>query len=132
MINDILSDFLTKIRNPNSSKHQIVEIVSTNLTDNVTKILKQEGFIYDFQILESNIQNTIIISLKYLNQNRKPVLNKLKRISKPGIRVYLDQKKICSFSEKTGVSIISTSQGIMTDRQAKKLNLGGEVLCTVS
>lgn len=132
MINDILSGFLTKIRNANSSKHQIVEIVSTNLTNNVTKILKQEGFIYDFQILESNIQNTIIISLKYLDQNRKPVLNKLKRISKPGIRVYLDQKKISSFSEKTGISIISTSQGIMTDRQAKKLNLGGEVLCTVS
>lgn len=132
MVNDILSNFLTKIRNANNSKHQIVEVISTNLTNSIAKILKDEGFIYDFQILESSNQNILIISLKYIDHNRKPVLNKLKRISKSGIRIYLGSKQICSFSEKTGISIISTSQGLMTDNQAKKLSLGGEILCTIS
>lgn len=132
MVNDILSDFLTKIRNANNSKHQIVEVVSTNITNSVAKILKDEGFIYDFQIFEGKIQNSLIISLKYMDQNRQPVLNQLKRISKSGIRVYLGEKKIKNFSAKNGISIISTSQGIMSDRQAKKLNLGGEVLCIIS
>jgi len=132
MVNDILSDFLTKIRNANNSKHQIVEVISTKVTISIAQILKNEGFIYDFQIFESQTKNSLIISLKYIDQNYHPVLHDLTRISKPGIRVYVSKKKLKNFSLKTGISIISTSKGIMTNHQAKKLNLGGEVLCLIA
>jgi len=132
MANDTISDFLTKIRNANNSKHQIVEVPSTKMINDLVKILKDEGFIQNFQISYGDIQNSIIISLKYFGQNRQPVITTLKRISKPGIRVYVRRKNISNFLGNVGVSIISTSQGVMTDRKAKTLNIGGEILCQIS
>jgi small subunit ribosomal protein S8 len=132
MVNDMISDFLTRIRNANNSKHYLVEVTATNVTKNIVQILKEEGFINDFQILQSEAQNTIIISLKYSSQTRQPVLKNLQRVSKPGIRVYARKKNISNVLGSLGTVILSTSQGIMTDRKAKLLNIGGEILCRIS
>ena len=132
MVNDTISDFLTRIRNANNSKHQLVEVKSTKMTRNLAQILKEEGLIEDFQIFEDGIKTSIIISLKYLGQNRKPVITELKRISKPGIRVYTRKKDIPNVIGNVGISILSTSQGVMSDRKAKALKIGGEILCRIS
>ena len=130
MVNDIISDMLTKIRNANSAKHELVEISYTKITESITRILKEEGLINDFNV--NNENNSIILLLKFRGQNRKPVIQKLERISKPGLRIYKNKKKI---SKKIGnfmIFIISTSKGIMTDQKAKFLNIGGEILCKIS
>lgn len=130
MVNDIISDMLTKIRNANSAKHELVEISYTKITESITKILKEEGLINDFKV--NNESNSIILLLKFRGQNRKPVIQKLERISKPGLRIYENKKKI---SKKIGnfmIFIVSTSKGIMTDQKAKFLNIGGEILCKIS
>jgi small subunit ribosomal protein S8 len=132
MVNDTISDFLTRIRNANNSKHHLVEVTATNVTKNLVQILKEEGFIHDFQILNAQNQNSIIISLKYSAQTREPVLKNLERVSKPGIRVYARKKNISNVLGNLGLVIVSTSQGIMTDRKAKLLNIGGEILCRIS
>jgi small subunit ribosomal protein S8 len=132
MVNDTISDFLTKIRNAINSKHQIVEVLYTKMIIDIVKILKEEGFIENYQISKGLIQNSIIISLKYSVPNRTSIINNLKRISKPGIRVYVRKKNIKNVLGNIGISIISTSQGIMTDRKAKTLNIGGELLCQIS
>jgi len=132
MVNDMISDFLTRIRNANNSKHYLVEVTATNVTKNIVQILKEEGFINDFQILQSKTQNSIIISLKYSSETRQPVLKNLERVSKPGIRVYARKKNISNVLGSLGTVILSTSQGIMTDRKAKLLNIGGEILCRIS
>jgi small subunit ribosomal protein S8 len=132
MVNDTISDFLTKIRNAINSKHQIVEVLYTKMIIDIVKILKEEGFIENYQISKGLIQNSIIISLKYSVPNRNSIINNLKRISKPGIRVYVRKKNIKNVLGNIGISIISTSQGIMTDRKAKTLNIGGELLCQIS
>ena len=128
----MISDFLTRIRNANNSKHYLVEVTATNVTKNIVQILKEEGFINDFQILQSKTQNSIVISLKYSTQTRQPVLKNLERVSKPGIRVYARKKNISNVLGSLGTVILSTSQGIMTDRKAKLLNIGGEILCRIS
>jgi small subunit ribosomal protein S8 len=130
MVNDIISDMLTKIRNANSAKHELVEISYTKITESITRILKEEGLINDFKV--NNESNSIILLLKFRGQNRKPVIQKLERISKPGLRIYENKKKI---SKKIGnfmIFIVSTSKGIMTDQKAKFLNIGGEILCKIS
>jgi len=130
MVNDIISDMLTKIRNANSAKHELVEISYTKITESITRILKEEGLINDFNV--NNENNSIILLLKFRGQNRKPVIQKLERISKPGLRIYENKKKI---SKKIGnfmIFIVSTSKGIMTDQKAKFLNIGGEILCKIS
>jgi small subunit ribosomal protein S8 len=132
MVNDTISDFLTRIRNANNSKHQLVEVEATKMTLNLANILKEEGLIEDFQNFQDGITNSIIISLKYFGQNRKPVISELKRISKPGIRVYTRKKDIPNLLGNVGVSILSTSQGVMSDRKAKSLKIGGEILCRIS
>jgi small subunit ribosomal protein S8 len=131
MVNDTISDFLTRIRNANNSKHQLVEVKATKMTKNLAEILKEEGLIEDFQIFEAGIKTSIIISLKYLGQNRKPVITELKRISKPGIRVYIREKDIPNLLGSVGVTILSTSEGIISDRKAKSLKIGGEILCKI-
>jgi small subunit ribosomal protein S8 len=130
MVNDIISDMLTKIRNANSAKHELVEISYTKITESITRILKEEGLINDFKV--NNESNSIILLLKFRGQKRKPVIQKLERISKPGLRIYENKKKI---SKKIGnfmIFIVSTSKGIMTDQKAKFLNIGGEILCKIS
>ena len=130
MVNDIISDMLTKIRNANSAKHELVEILYTKITESITKILKEEGFINDFKI--NNETNSIILLLKFKGQNRKPVIQKLERISKPGLRIYENKKKISKKVRNFMIFIVSTSKGIMTDQKAKFLNIGGEILCKIS
>jgi len=132
MIKDILSDFFTKIRNANDSKHKIVEVISTTVTNSITKILKEEGFIANFKICKHSLPNVLLIYLKYLDQKHNFVLSQLKSISKPSFRIYTCKKRIKKKLVKTDIFIISTSKGIMTDYKAKKLNLGGEVLCVIS
>jgi small subunit ribosomal protein S8 len=130
MVNDIISDMLTKIRNANSAKHELVEISYTKITESITKILKEEGLINDFKI--NNETNSIILLLKFKGQNRKPVIQKLERISKPGLRIYENKKKISKKVRNFMIFIVSTSKGIMTDQKAKFLNIGGEILCKIS
>jgi small subunit ribosomal protein S8 len=130
MVNDIISDMLTKIRNANSAKHELVEISYTRITGSITRILKEEGLINDFKI--NNETNSIILLLKFKGQNRKPVIQKLERISKPGLRIYENKKKFSKKVTNFLIFIVSTSKGIMTDQKAKFLNIGGEILCKIS
>lgn len=131
MVNDTISDMLTRIRNANNAKHHLVQIPSTKVTRNISKILKDEGFIEEFECLQDKTQDSILISLKYSGKERKPTITTLERVSKPGLRVYRKSKNIPSVLGNLGISIVSTSQGLMTNINAKALNIGGEILCTV-
>nr|YP_009393571.1 ribosomal protein S8 [Bostrychia simpliciuscula]ARW62133.1 ribosomal protein S8 [Bostrychia simpliciuscula] len=131
MINDIVADMLTRIRNGNLAKHQIVKILCTNITRNIIKVLKDEGFISEYEEIKENFNNYILLSLKYKGKNKKPVITELKRISKPGLRVYANRKELPRVFGGIGIAIISTSQGIMTDKNARQNGIGGEVLCYI-
>ena len=131
MVNDTISDMLTRIRNANNAKHHLVRIPFTKMTRSIAEILKSEGFVEDFEIIEGYSQNFIILSLKYVGQQRKPVITELKRVSKPGVRVYKGAKALPVILNHLGIAVISTSQGVMTDSQARQLKIGGEVLCYI-
>lgn len=131
MVNDIISDMITRIRNANLAKHQIVQIPATKITRNIVKVLKDEGFIYHAEEIGDDLKQYLIISLKYKGKNKKPVITELKRISKPGLRVYANHKEIPKVLGGIGIAIISTSQGIMTDHNARHFGLGGEILCYI-
>ena len=131
MVNDTIADMLTRIRNANLAKHQIVQVPATKITRNIIKVLKEEGFIYNFEEINENLKTYLLISLKYKGKNKKPVITALKRISKPGLRVYANHRDLPSVLGGIGIAIISTSRGVMTDRQARHHGLGGEVLCYV-
>ena len=131
MVNDTISDMLTRIRNANNAKHHLVEVPTTKLTKNITQILKEEGFIENFELLGDSRRPTMLISLKYVGKTKKSVITHLERVSKPGLRKYSNAKDMPSVLGNLGIAIVSTSQGIMTDSQAKKLNIGGELLCKV-
>lgn len=131
MINDTISDALTRIRNANLVKHQIVQVRATKITRNIIRVLREEGFIENFSEIEENSRNYLLISLKYKGKNRTSIITALKRISKPGLRVYANHKELPKVLGGIGIAIISTSKGVMTDRQARYSGLGGEVLCYV-
>ena len=131
MVNDTIADMLTRIRNANLAKHQIVQVPATKMTRNISKVLREEGFIYAFEEIGENLKNYLVISLKYKGKNKKPVINALKRISKPGLRVYANHKELPKVLGGIGIAIISTSKGVMTDRQARHYGLGGEVICYI-
>nr|YP_009944642.1 ribosomal protein S8 [Osmundea sinicola]QFR99936.1 ribosomal protein S8 [Osmundea sinicola] len=131
MINDIISDTLTRIRNANLAKHQIVQIPATKMTRNIVEVLKEEGFIYQFEEVIENLKKYLVISLKYKGKQKKPIITELKRVSKPGLRVYANHKEIPTVLGGIGIAIISTSKGLMTDRHARKYGLGGEVICYI-
>lgn len=128
---DTISDVLTRIRNAIMIKHQIVQIPSTKISVAIVTILKEEGFIEEFEIYKENYKKYLLLSLKYIGKTRKPVISKLKRISKPGLRVYSNSKNLPVILNHLGISIISTSKGILTNRKAKELGIGGEVLCYI-
>ena len=130
-MNDIISDMLTRIRNANLAKHQIVSIPATKITRNITKVLQKEGFIYEFEEIDQNLKNYILISLKYKGKKKMPIITELKRISKPGLKVYANHKELPKVLGGIGIAIISTPQGIMTDKNARHIGIGGEVLCYV-
>jgi small subunit ribosomal protein S8 len=119
---------LTRIRNAHMVKHQIVQIPSTKMVLAISKILKEEGYIEDFENYVENEKKYLLISLKYMGQSRKPVISNIKRVSKPGLRVYSGSKELPRVLENLGVAVISTSRGVMTNLNAKKLGIGGEVL----
>nr|YP_009398524.1 ribosomal protein S8 [Lophocladia kuetzingii]ARW67710.1 ribosomal protein S8 [Lophocladia kuetzingii] len=131
MINDIISDMLTRIRNANLAKHQIVQVPATKMTKNIIKVLRDEGFIYQYEEIGENLKKYLLISLKYRGKNKIPIITELKRVSKPGLRVYANHKELPKVLGGIGIAIISTSQGIMTDKNARQSGLGGEVICYI-
>ena len=131
MVNDTISDMLTRIRNANMVKHQIVQIPSTKMSLAITGILKEEGYIEDFEQYSENNKNYLLISLKYMGKSRQPVICKLERVSKPGLRVYSSSKELPKVLNNLGIAIVSTSKGVMTNLKAKELGIGGEILCYI-
>lgn len=131
MVNDKISDLLTRIRNANNSKLQLVVVPWTKMTLGIIEILKKEGYIKSFEFLQEGRNFSIIVTLKYKGKEKKPVITQLKRISKPGMRVFTNSSKIPDILDKLGIGIISTSNGVMTTNAAKTLNLGGEFLCKI-
>jgi small subunit ribosomal protein S8 len=128
VVTDTIADMLTRIRNAHMVKHQIVQLPSTKMSLAIAKILKEEGYIEDFENYLENNKKYLLISLKYIGQLRKPVISKIKRVSKPGLRIYSNSKELPRVLENLGIAIISTSKGVMTNLNAKKLGIGGEVL----
>ena len=131
MVTDTISDMLTRIRNANMVKHQIVQVPSTKMSNAIAAILKQEGFIENFEVYSEDSHAYLLISLKYKGKLREPVICKLERISKPGLRVYVNSKELPKVLNNLGIAIISTSKGVMTNLKAKELGIGGEVLCYI-
>jgi small subunit ribosomal protein S8 len=131
VVNDTISDMLTRIRNANMVKHQIVQIPATKMSLAIASILKEEGFIEDFESYVENQKKYLLMSLKYIGKTRKPVICKIKRISKPGLRVYSNSKELPRVLGDLGIAIISTSKGVMTNLKAKELGIGGEILCHI-
>ena len=131
MVNDTISDMLTRLRNANLAKHQVVEVPSTKMTRNIAGILLEEGFIQSFEEVGENFNAQLLLSLKYKGKNRQPVITALRRISKPGLRVYANRKELTRVLGGLGIAVMSTSQGVMTDSKARHQGLGGEVLCYV-
>ena len=130
VVTDTIADMLTRIRNANQMRYQEVSVPASNLKVSLAKILKDEGFIEDYKIVNDNVQGTIIVTLKY-GQNKERVITGLKRISKPGLRVYAKAGEVPKVLNGLGIAVISTSHGVMTDKDARKENLGGEVLCYI-
>jgi small subunit ribosomal protein S8 len=127
---DVIADMLTRIRNAASSKHQTVDIPASNLKKQIAQILLDEGYVKDFIEIDDKKQGIIRITLKYV-ENKKNVITGIKRISKPGLRVYANKGEIPKVLGGLGIAIVSTSKGVMTDKQARKLGVGGEVLAFV-
>ena len=129
MVTDPIADMLTRIRNANAMRYKEVEIPSSKVKVEIAKILKDEGFINDYKIKKNDVQDVIVMNLKYENKTR--VITGLKRISKPGLRVYVKSEEIPKVLNGLGIAILSTSKGIMTGKAAKTSNLGGEVLAYI-
>lgn len=130
MINDPIADMLTRIRNANTVRHTSVDVPASNVKKRLAEILLNEGFIKSFNVIDDDKQGLIRIELKYGEQKER-VISGLKRISKPGLRVYAKKNELPKVLGGLGVAIISTSNGIITDKEARKLNVGGEVVCYV-
>ena len=128
---DPVSDLLTRIRNASDAKHETVDIPSSKLKMEIARILKEEGYISNFSLVQHNKQGTIRIQLRYA-EGKNPVISSLERISRPGCRVYAGKSDIPSVLGGLGICIMSTSQGVLTGKQAQEKGLGGEVLCAIS
>ena len=131
MVNDTIADMLTRVRNANLARHQIVQVPATKMTKNIASVLQEEGFIQSVEEIGEDLSKQLLLSLKYKGKTREPIITALKRISKPGLRVYAPKKGLPRVLGGLGVAVISTSQGVMTDNQARSHNLGGEVLCYI-
>ena len=129
---DPISDYLTRLRNAIKANHKVVEIPASNLKKEITKVLFDKGFILNYKFEDAKTpQGTIKIALKYNSDTRESAISKLERISKPGLRKYADTQNLPRVLNGLGVAILSTSKGVITDKEARKLNVGGEVLCYV-
>jgi small subunit ribosomal protein S8 len=129
--NDTISDMLTRIRNACMVQHENTIVPMTRMTRSIAEVLKDEGFIENYTEAGEGIEKHLVISLKYKGRDRQPIIQKLKRVSKPGLRVYSNHKDLPRVLGGIGIAIISTSKGVMTDRQARKEGIGGEILCYV-
>ncbi len=129
-ISDTIADLLTRIRNASSAKHATVDIPASNVKKAITEILSEEGYIKGYQIVDDGKQGIIRVTLKYTD-NRTPVITGLRRVSKPGLRIYSSCEDMPKVRKGLGIAIVSTSKGIMTDKKARALNVGGEVLAYI-
>ena len=129
MVTDPIADMLTRIRNANQMRYKEVEVPASKIKNEIARILKSEGFIVDYKVKKNNIQDILVLSLKYLDKER--VITGLKRISKPGLRVYVKAEEVPTVLNGLGIAIISTSKGVMTDKEARANSLGGEVLAYI-
>ena len=130
VVTDTIADMLTRIRNANAMRYTEVSVPASKLKEELARILKEEGFIVDYKIVDKDVQGNIVLTLKY-GKNKERVITGLKRISKPGLRVYVKSDEVPKVLNGLGIAIISTSKGIMTDKQARANNLGGEVLAYI-
>ena len=131
MTTDPISDYLTRLRNAISAKHKVVEIPASNVKREMTQILMEKGYILNYKIIEDNKQGVIKIALKYNGRTKQPAINNLIRVSKPGLRKYAGVEKMPRVLNGLGIAIVSTSKGLITDKEARKQNVGGEVICYV-
>jgi small subunit ribosomal protein S8 len=131
VVTDTISDMLTRIRNATMVKHQIVQIPVTKMSVAIANILKEEGFIVGFENYQEGNRQYLLLSLKYTGKSRNSVITEIKRVSKPGLRVYANSKELPQVLNNLGVAIMSTSSGLMTNLKAKELGIGGEVLCYI-
>ncbi len=131
MTTDPVADYLTRIRNGIMAKHKVVEIPGSNLKRAITKILLDKGYILNYKFIDDNKQGIIKIALKYNKADKTSAISKLQRISKPGLRKYADADNLPRVLNGLGIAIISTSKGVITDKEAKQENVGGEVLCHI-
>ena len=130
VMTDPIADMLTRIRNSNNAKHETVDIPASNMKKSLANILLEEGFVKNVEEIEDGIQGTIRIELKY-GENKKKTITGMKRISKPGLRGYVNSNEIPKVLGGLGIAILSTSKGVITDKEARKENIGGEVICYV-
>ena len=130
VVTDPIADMLTRIRNANQMRYKEVEVPASKMKLEIARILKDEGFIVDFKVKKNDVQNIIVLTLKY-GEKKERVITGLKRISKPGLRVYAKAEEVPTVLNGLGIAIVSTSKGVMTGRDAKKQSLGGEVLAYV-
>jgi small subunit ribosomal protein S8 len=131
MVTDPIADFLTRIRNAQMANHRIVEIPASNLKKRITEILYDKGYILKYKFEDNNKQGVIKIALKYNPATKLPVIQSLERVSRPGLRTYAKPEEFKRVKNGLGIAIISTSKGVMTDKEAKAQNVGGEVLCNI-
>jgi small subunit ribosomal protein S8 len=131
MVTDPIADFLTRVRNAQMARHRIVEIPASNLKKRITEILYDKGYILKYKFEDDNKQGVIKIALKYNAETKEPAIRSLERISRPGLRQYAKPSEIRRVKSGLGVAIVSTSKGVMTDKEARAQNVGGEVLCQI-
>ena len=129
-ISDVIADMLTRIRNANNAKHETVDVPASNLKKSIAQILSDEGYIRGYQVVEDGKQGIIRITLKYVAGKQK-VIHGIRRVSKPGLRIYSNCEDMPKVMNGLGIAIVSTSKGVMTDKKARELNVGGEVLAFV-
>ena len=131
MVNDPIADMLTRIRNACLARHQKTEVPATKMTRSIAEVLKSEGFVAEVEETGEGVKKTLVISLKYKGKQRRPIISNLKRVSKPGLRVYSNRRDLPRVLGGIGIAIVSTSKGVMTDKKARELHVGGELLCYV-
>jgi small subunit ribosomal protein S8 len=131
VVTDPIADYLTRLRNAISAKHKVVEIPASNIKKEMTKILMDKGYILNYKFEDDNKQGKIKIALKYNPTTKEPAIQNLKRVSRPGLRQYANVSEMPRVLNGLGIAIVSTSKGLITDKEARKENIGGEVLCYV-
>lgn len=132
MVTDQIADYLTRVRNAIKAKHRVVEVPSSTIKKEITKILFEKGYILSYKFVDEGVKSNIKIALKYHQQTKAPAITSLERVSKPGLRKYVGAEELPRVLNGLGIAIISTSKGVITDKEARDQKVGGEVLCYIS